>query len=83
VALLQGPQGQFVYTVGKDGKAKINAVTLGQKVGSNWIVNSGLEAGDQLITEGVIKVRPGSAVNATAEAAAADGGKDTKETASN
>lgn len=83
IALMQGPQGQFVYTVGKDGKAKINAVTLGQKVGSNWIINSGLDAGDQLITEGIIKVRPGSAVNATAEAAAADAGKDTKETAAN
>ncbi len=70
VALMQSPQGQFVYTVGKDGKAKINSVTLGQKVGSNWIVTSGLTAGEQLITEGVIKVRPGSPVQATAAAAA-------------
>jgi membrane fusion protein (multidrug efflux system) len=70
VALMQTPQGQFVYTVGKDGKAKINTVTLGQKVGSNWIVTSGLAAGEQLITEGIIKVRPGSPVQATAAAAA-------------
>lgn len=73
VALMQGPQGQFVYTVGKDGKAKINAVTLGQKVNSNWIVTSGLAAGDQLITEGVIKVRPGSPVQPVAAADTAAG----------
>lgn len=82
VSLMQGPQGQFVYTVGKDGKAKINAVTLGQKVGGNWIVNSGLAAGDQLITEGVIKVRPGSPVQATA-AGEADAGKGANKVATN
>jgi membrane fusion protein (multidrug efflux system) len=77
ISLMQSPQGQFVYTVGADGKAKINSVTLGQKVGSNWIVTSGLNAGEQLITEGVIKVRPGSPVQPTpaAEADAATGVK--------
>jgi membrane fusion protein (multidrug efflux system) len=81
VALMQTPQGQFVYTVGKDGKAKINTVTLGQKVGSNWIVTSGLAAGEQLITEGIIKVRPGSPVQASA--VDADAGTAAKKIATN
>jgi membrane fusion protein (multidrug efflux system) len=65
VALMQSPQGQFVYTVDKDGKAHVNPLTLGQKVGDQWLVLSGLGAGDKLITEGIMKVRPGSAVQAT------------------
>ncbi len=66
VSLMQSPQGQFVYTMDKEGKAHVNPVTLGQKIGDNWLVLSGLEAGDKLITEGIIKVRPGSPVQATA-----------------
>jgi membrane fusion protein (multidrug efflux system) len=75
VALMQSPQGQFVYTIDQDGKAHINPVTLGQKIGSNWLVLSGLKAGDKLITEGIIKVRPGAPVQATADAAPKDAKK--------
>ncbi|HEY0120230.1 MAG TPA: efflux RND transporter periplasmic adaptor subunit [Rhizobium sp.] len=72
VALMQSPQGQFVYTIDKDGKAHVNLVTLGQKVGGNWLVLSGLNAGDRLITEGIIKVRPGAPVQAAEAAAPSD-----------
>lgn len=66
VALMQGPQGQFVYTVDKAGKALVSPVRLGQKLGDNWLVLSGLTAGDKVITEGIIKVIPGASVQVTA-----------------
>ncbi|QND48775.1 efflux RND transporter periplasmic adaptor subunit [Rhizobium lusitanum] len=75
VALMQSPQGQFVYTIDKDGKAHVNPVTLGQKVGGNWLVLSGLKAGDRLIVEGIIKVRPGAPVQAAAAATPSDANK--------
>ncbi|WP_414128279.1 efflux RND transporter periplasmic adaptor subunit [Rhizobium jaguaris] len=75
VALMQSPQGQFVYTIDKDGKARVNPVTLGQKIGSNWLVLSGLNAGDKLITEGIIKVRPGAPVQAAEAATPNDANK--------
>lgn len=71
VALMQSAQGQFVYTVDAQGNARVNPVTLGQKVGGAWIVKSGLSSGDRVITEGVIKVRPGGPVNPTAQASSA------------
>lgn len=74
VALMQSPQGQFVYTIDKDGKAHVNPVSLGQKVGDAWLVLSGLNAGDKVITEGIIKVRPGAPVQA-ADASTADAKK--------
>lgn len=75
VALMQSPQGQFVYTIDQDGKAHVNPVTLGQKLGNSWLVLSGLKPGDRLITEGIIKVRPGAPVQVTADAAPKDAKK--------
>lgn len=65
MALMQGPQGQFVYTIDGEGKAKISPVTLGQKIGKEWLVTSGLSAGDKVISEGIMKVMPGAPVQVT------------------
>lgn len=65
MALMQGPQGQFVYTVDGEGKAKISPVTLGQKIGKERLVTSGLSAGDKVISEGIMKVMPGAPVQVT------------------
>lgn len=68
-AVMQGPQGTFVYAVGGDNIAQVKPVDLGREVGQGWVVRSGLAPGDRIITEGVIKVRPGSPVTvATAQA---------------
>ncbi|HET9339430.1 MAG TPA: efflux RND transporter periplasmic adaptor subunit [Casimicrobiaceae bacterium] len=70
-AVLDGPQGKFVYVPGKDKDGKDIAtprpVTLGpwvQADGTNlWIVESGLKAGDKVIVDGVARVMaPGSPI---------------------
>ena len=71
-AVMQGPQGQFVYAVDTESKASIRPVTIGQEVTGGWIVEKGLTPGDRIVTEGVIKVKPGAAVSI---AAAGDGAK--------
>jgi membrane fusion protein (multidrug efflux system) len=63
-AVLDGPQGKFVYVAGKDkdGKdvAMPNPVQLGEWVTGNganlWIVESGLNAGDHVIVDGIAKI---------------------------
>ena len=78
-AVMQGPQGQFVYTVDSEGNAEIRPVTLGRELRDGWVVQSGLNSGDRVITEGIVKVRPGAAVavggSAAQGAAATDAGK--------
>lgn len=64
IAVLQGPQGKFVYTVDDKNVAAMAPVTLGQSVEGGWIVTEGLKSGDQVVTSGVIKVRPGAPVAA-------------------
>ncbi len=71
IALIQNQNGQSVYTIDDNGNARANPVTLGHKVGDGWVVLSGLNAGDRVITEGVIRVRPGAPVNVIEQSAQA------------
>ncbi|MEO8503836.1 MAG: efflux RND transporter periplasmic adaptor subunit [Acidobacteriota bacterium] len=61
-AVQQGPQGKFVFVVGADNKAEARPVTVGDWQGQDWIVESGLAAGDRVIVDGVVKVQPGAPV---------------------
>jgi membrane fusion protein (multidrug efflux system) len=51
--------------VSADGKAEQRPVTVSQTVGDQWLVESGLAAGDKVIVEGLQKIRPGALVQAS------------------
>jgi membrane fusion protein, multidrug efflux system len=56
-------QGTFtVAVVAADDKVHIRTVEVGRRVGWQWIVTSGLEAGERVITEGLQKVTNGTLV---------------------
>jgi len=61
-ALLQEAIGSFVYVV-KEGKATKVPVKAGSVHNDTYIIESGLSAGDVVITDNLTKLRPGSAVN--------------------
>jgi membrane fusion protein (multidrug efflux system) len=44
-------------------RVSIRSVKLGETVGHDWIVREGVEPGERVIVEGLLKVRPGSLVN--------------------
>ncbi|MGD9922103.1 MAG: efflux RND transporter periplasmic adaptor subunit, partial [Pseudorhodoplanes sp.] len=69
-AVLQGPQGPFVY-VSEEEKAERRPVRLGRQLDEGWIVEDGLKGGEQVIIEGVMRVRPGAAIRLAQE-----GGRD-------
>ena len=69
-AVASGEQGKIVWTV-QDGKAVPTPVELGNWVGSDWAVRKGLKDGDQVITDNLLKLRPGAAVQAQAASAPA------------
>ncbi len=55
-------QGRYtVAVVGEGGKVSLREVKPGDKVGSLWVVNEGLKAGDRVVAEGTQKVREGHA----------------------
>ncbi|WP_374604610.1 efflux RND transporter periplasmic adaptor subunit [Niveibacterium sp.] len=50
-------QGQFVYVVGEDGVAHSRPVETAGTQGDRFFISKGLEAGDQVVVEGLAKVR--------------------------
>jgi len=57
-------QGTFqIAVVGNDNKVSIRIVKVGERVGTEWIIDSGVKSGEMVIVEGVQKVRDGSPVN--------------------
>jgi RND family efflux transporter MFP subunit len=57
-------QGRYqIAVVGANNKVAVRTVKLGERVGEMWIVETGLNPGDQVISEGVAKVRDGMTVN--------------------
>jgi len=65
-------QGSYqVAVVGADQKVDIRPVKVGQQVGSLWVIDEGVRPGEQVIVEGLQKVRPGMAVTAQPYAAPA------------
>jgi membrane fusion protein (multidrug efflux system) len=61
--------------VAADGTVEQRSVEVIRTIGDKWLVNSGLDAGDRVIVEGLQKVQPGMPVEANEAAAAADAGR--------
>lgn len=61
VSELQG--GYQVAVVDGDNKVNVRTVTVGDRVGSQWIVTNGLNTGERVVAEGVQKIRTGTHVN--------------------
>ena len=65
-AVSQGPQGTFVYLVNEKNTAEAKPVTLLREFKDGWIVREGLNDGDRMIVDGVMRVRPGAPVRPAA-----------------
>lgn len=73
-AVLEGPQGKFVFVVGKDKDgasiANVRPVEVGEWAGQgearSWVIRKGLVQGDQVILDNFIKLRPGGPVQIAA-----------------
>ena len=59
------PKGEPVaLVVDESGRVQQRALQLNRTLGNLWLVSSGLSAGDKVIVEGMLNVRPGTAVHA-------------------
>lgn len=53
-----------VWVVDAENKAQPRDVTMGARIGSDWLVQQGLKAGEHVVIEGMQKLKPGVPVNA-------------------
>jgi membrane fusion protein (multidrug efflux system) len=70
-AVVQTEKASLVFAVDAEGKAQARPVKTGDWIGSDWAITSGLNAGDRVIVDNLLKVRPGVAVTEAPPAAAA------------
>jgi RND family efflux transporter MFP subunit len=57
-------QGSFqVTTIDAQNKAHLKTVQVGPQIGSEWLIEKGLEPNDRVVAEGVLKVKEGNEVN--------------------
>jgi membrane fusion protein (multidrug efflux system) len=61
----------FALVVGADRKVERRSIVTDRAVGDSWLVSSGLKRGEQVVVEGLQKVRPGAEVKAVPAAAGA------------
>src|ERR1035438_2155228 len=85
-AVQQNQSIQTVFTVGEGNKIEARAVKAGARIGDSWLIEQGLQAGDRVVVEGLLSVRPGVVVNPTPyqeEAAVSELKEDGKSTSLN
>ena len=61
-AVQENQSGRFVLVVDKDDQVEQRQVTLGEQEDTEWVVKDGLSEGEEVIVQGLQKVKPGAKV---------------------
>jgi membrane fusion protein (multidrug efflux system) len=65
-AVQQTSNGHVVFVVSAQGTAEVRPVIVGDWVGQDWVIEKGLNPGEQIITDGFQRLAPGLPVTVTA-----------------
>jgi multidrug efflux system membrane fusion protein len=86
VAIQTGQKGRYVFVVKPDKTVEMRTVVVARTAGEKTIISSGLTAGETIVTDGQLRLRPGSKIrnadNATPskqQEKSGDQGADTQE----
>lgn len=74
-AVQTGQDGQFVYVVKQDRTVEMRPVVTGTRVDQDLVVDSGLTPGETIVTEGQLRLAPGSRVQFGGGRGRPDGGR--------
>lgn len=70
-AVSRTPRGEpMAFVVNAEGTVEQRILRTSRAIGTDWLVAAGLNPGDRVVTEGVLRIRPGAKVNATEAVAA-------------
>ena len=61
-AVQQTDNGHVVFLATPQGVAEVRPVIVGEWIGNDWIIKQGLKAGEQVITDGFQRLKPGAPV---------------------
>jgi multidrug efflux system membrane fusion protein len=60
--VLQGSQGAYAYVINPDSSVAIRSIKIAQISGGQALIDSGLQANEQVVTDGQYKLQPGAHV---------------------
>jgi membrane fusion protein (multidrug efflux system) len=63
VAVMTSDMGKYVYIINDDNEVVQRPVMAGDWIGKDWIILSGLNAGDKVVVDNLIKLMPGKVVD--------------------
>ncbi len=63
-AVNRGPNGLFVFVVGANNKVAMRPIAVSWTQGSTAVIKSGVRAGETVVTDGQMVLKPGSLVRA-------------------
>ena len=69
-AVQHGPNGLYVYVIQPDQTAALQLVTVGYQTPQTAVVTKGLNGGEEVVVDGVLRLQPGTRVSARTEQAA-------------
>ena len=61
-AVQTGQNGQYVFVVTADNTAELRNVTVSRSIGNESVITSGVRVGDQVVTDGQVRLTPGKKV---------------------
>lgn len=62
-AVQNGQEGQFVYVVKSDNHVEARPVTIGERIDQDLVILKGMDAGETVVTQGQLRLQPGSLVS--------------------
>jgi len=62
-AVQSGQQGTFVYVIKEDKTVELRPVTIARTHGDDSIIGSGVKVGETIVTDGQLRLVPGSRVS--------------------
>ncbi|MEI9813762.1 MAG: efflux RND transporter periplasmic adaptor subunit [Acidobacteriota bacterium] len=74
-AVQTGQDGTFIYVVDENQKAQMRPVKVGPRVDLDMVIDEGIRAGDTVVTDGQLRLQPGSQVQMGGRETGEDKGK--------
>lgn len=61
-AVQTGQDGQYIFVVNGESKVEQRPITVGQRIGEDVVIEKGLRPGETIVTEGQLRLEPGTTV---------------------
>jgi multidrug efflux system membrane fusion protein len=72
-AVQTGQDGTYVYVVGEDRAVSVVPVKTGPRIDQDMVIETGLKGGETVVTEGQLRLQPGSKVQVRGDQQSGDG----------